>query len=60
MLARAGHWLADLIYIAPVLAVVGFVVVQNLRDRRDPQRRARREAEDRREPTVDEIRYGTP
>jgi hypothetical protein len=32
-LAHAGHWFAGLLYLAPVLIVVGFLGVQWWRDR---------------------------
>jgi hypothetical protein len=34
-LAHAGHWLVGLLYLAPVVIVVGFLGVQWWRDRRD-------------------------
>jgi hypothetical protein len=44
-LAHAGHWLAQLIYAGPVLVVVGALVFQWWRDKRDPSRlEARRTA----------------
>jgi hypothetical protein len=33
-LAHAGHWLAGLLYLAPVVIVVGALVWQGYRDRR--------------------------
>jgi hypothetical protein len=33
-LAHAGHWLAGLLYLAPVLIVVGALGWQSLKDRR--------------------------
>lgn len=39
-LAHAGHWLVSLLYLAPVILIVGALVVQNRRDRQ----RARRSA----------------
>jgi hypothetical protein len=33
-LAHAGHWLAGLLYLAPVLIVVGALVFQSWKDRR--------------------------
>ena len=33
-LAHAGHWFAGLLYLAPVLIVVGFLGVQWWRDRK--------------------------
>jgi hypothetical protein len=34
VLAHAGHWLAQLLYVAPVVIIVAWLGVQNLRDRR--------------------------
>jgi hypothetical protein len=34
-LAHAGHWLAGLLYLAPVLIVVGALGWQSLKDRRE-------------------------
>jgi hypothetical protein len=34
ILAHAGHWLAGLLYLAPVLIVVGALVLQSWKDRR--------------------------
>lgn len=34
ILAHAGHWLAGLMYLAPVLVVVAALAWQNLKDRR--------------------------
>jgi hypothetical protein len=34
ILAHAGHWIAGLLYLAPVLIVVGALVLQNWKDRR--------------------------
>ena len=33
-LAHAGHWLADLLYVLPVVVVVGWIAVRALLDRR--------------------------
>ena len=33
--AHAGHWLAGLLYLAPVLIVVGALLYQSWKDRRD-------------------------
>jgi hypothetical protein len=33
--AHVGHWLVDLLYAAPLLVMVGVLVVARLRDRRD-------------------------
>jgi len=34
ILAHAGHWLAGLLYLAPVVIVVGALVLQSWKDRR--------------------------
>ena len=34
VLAHAGHWLPQLLYLAPVLVMVGAVAVGKLRERR--------------------------
>jgi hypothetical protein len=34
IVAHAGHWLAGLLYLAPVLIVVGALVWQSYKDRR--------------------------
>jgi len=34
-LAHVGHWLVDLLYAAPLLVMVGVLIVARLRDRRD-------------------------
>ena len=33
--AHAGHWLASLAYIAPLIFLVGVILVGKVRDRRD-------------------------
>lgn len=33
-LAHTGHWLVDALYVAPVVAVVVWISVRSLRDRR--------------------------
>jgi hypothetical protein len=34
ILAHAGHWIAGLLYLAPVLIVVGALLFQSWKDRR--------------------------
>ena len=34
MLAHAGHWLVSLAYIAPLIFLVGVIIVGKIRDRR--------------------------
>jgi len=34
MLAHAGHWLSSLIYVVPVLGLVGYLAWQHISDRR--------------------------
>jgi flagellar biosynthesis/type III secretory pathway M-ring protein FliF/YscJ len=46
--AHVGHWLAELMYVAPVLAVVAWISIRSLLDRRQERREAAaREAADR-------------
>jgi hypothetical protein len=35
-LAHPGHWLAELMYVAPVLAIVIWIGVKSIMDRRRP------------------------
>jgi hypothetical protein len=46
ILAHAGHWLAGLLYLAPVLIVVGALVFQSYKDRRLGDDEDEREGED--------------
>ena len=52
MLAHSGHWLTNVIYIAPIVGVALFIGIQNLR--------AKRKGIDLEEPepTLDEIMDG--
>ena len=34
VIAHGGHWLLNVLYMVPVIIVVGFVSIQALRDRR--------------------------
>lgn len=34
LLAHVGHWLVSLLYLAPIVVIVGFLGVQAWRDRR--------------------------
>ena len=38
ILAHAGHWLADVLYVLPVLVVVGWISIRALLDRRAEKR----------------------
>jgi hypothetical protein len=40
-LAHAGHWLAQLAYLAPPVALVGMLLVGKLRERRERRERRR-------------------
>jgi cytochrome c-type biogenesis protein CcmH/NrfF len=53
-LAHAGHWLASLLYLAPVLLVLVVLVWQGRRDRS----RGYEPEEDEREPPLDDIMDG--
>jgi hypothetical protein len=35
--AHAGHWLASLAYIAPLLVLIGVIMVGKIRDRREKE-----------------------
>ena len=35
VLAHAGHWLVQLIYLVPLAVLVGIIVVGRIRDRRE-------------------------
>jgi len=37
MLAHAGHWITSLLYVLPVAILVGFLVIQSRRERRNPR-----------------------
>jgi cytochrome c-type biogenesis protein CcmH/NrfF len=45
---HAGHWAADLLFVAPVLLIVGWVVIANLWNRRRQHRSARSQRSDNR------------
>lgn len=36
MLAHVGHWAISLLYVLPVVLVVGFISIRALLDRRNP------------------------
>jgi hypothetical protein len=36
-IAHAGHWIADLLYVFPLVIALGFLAVQSIRDRRADQ-----------------------
>ena len=48
ILAHAGHWLAGLLYLAPVVIVVGALLYQSWKDRREHG-----DEGERREPDID-------
>lgn len=37
-LAHAGHWLVDLLYIAPIVVVLGVLAYRSFQDRRELRR----------------------
>ena len=39
-LAHAGHWLAQIAYLAPLVLLIGMLVVGKLRERRERRRNA--------------------
>ena len=46
VLAHAGHWLVQLIYLVPLLVLVGVIVAGRIRDRRDAAHEAVRPERD--------------
>lgn len=44
VLAHSGHWLAELLYIAPVIVIVGWIGIRALVDRRRHRMEPRAEA----------------
>jgi hypothetical protein len=38
VIAHAGHWLPQLLYLAPVVVLVGAILVGRIRERRDARR----------------------
>jgi len=45
LLAHAGHWLVQLIYLAPLVVLVGVIVAGRMRDRREAAHEQVRDAE---------------
>jgi hypothetical protein len=45
LLAHAGHWLVQLIYLVPLVVLVGVIVAGRLRDRREAAHEQVRERE---------------
>jgi hypothetical protein len=39
-IAHAGHWLADLLYVVPLLIAVGVLATQSWRDKRQEKAKA--------------------
>jgi hypothetical protein len=39
-IAHAGHWIADLLYVAPLVLALGFLFVQSRRDKRSDKEEA--------------------
>jgi hypothetical protein len=44
-IAHAGHWLAGMLYLAPVFILAGGIGWQRWNDRRHPERRKARDGE---------------
>ena len=34
LIAHAGHWITDLLYVLPLAVALGFLALQSMRDRR--------------------------
>ncbi len=47
LLAHAGHWLVQLIYVVPLAVLVGVIVAGRMRDRREAAHEQVRDAEPR-------------
>ena len=45
LLAHAGHWLVQLIYLVPLAVLIGVIVVGRVRDRRQAAHEQVRDAE---------------
>lgn len=45
LFAHAGHWLVQLIYLVPLVVLVGVIVAGRIRDRREPTNEQVRDAE---------------
>lgn len=45
LLAHAGHWLLNLLYVLPIVTVLGAAVRAMIRDRRDHERAADEQSE---------------
>jgi hypothetical protein len=43
VIAHAGHWLPQLLYIAPLVVLIGAIGLGRLRERREPREGRRRE-----------------
>jgi cytochrome c oxidase assembly factor CtaG len=43
--AHVGHWLADMLYVLPLLVMAALVLAGRVRERRQTRRRARRAPE---------------
>ena len=41
--AHAGHWLPQLLYLAPVVVLVGAILVGRMRERREARESAKRD-----------------
>jgi hypothetical protein len=52
VLAHAGHWLPQLLYLAPLLVLIVAIVVGRVRERRESRAAARRPESEPPDPTV--------
>jgi hypothetical protein len=43
VLAHAGHWLPQLLYLAPVVVLVGAILIGRMRERREARGHSRRD-----------------
>jgi hypothetical protein len=54
LIAHVGHWIWQLLFMAPILVLAAALIIAQLADRRDPGR-YEREAEERAERELDDI-----
>ena len=57
LLAHAGHWLWQLLIVAPFLLIAGLLLLAQFLDRRNPSKYERK-VEEQAERDLDEILYG--
>ena len=46
LIAHAGHWIADLLYVLPLAIALGFLALQSIRDKRRDEAEGPQPADD--------------